>query len=118
MKLSEIAAGIDATVLTHPSRMDGIDIDRVSAADKMSDLLDQASDSTLLVSHLSNPHLLRIADLLDVPCICLLDGEEPHDQLVQAAVDHGKVLMVSPTGMGETCRLLRGYGIACAHNSW
>lgn len=118
MKLSEIAAGIEATVLTHPSRMALIDIDRVSAADKMSDLLDQASESTLLVSHLSNPHLLRIADLLDVPCICLLDGEAPHDLLVQAANDHDKVLMVSPKDMSETCRRLSGYGIDCVHRSW
>jgi hypothetical protein len=106
MTLTELAAAVDARVLTHPNRMDRIRIDRVSAADKMSDLLAEASDSTLLVSHLSNPHLLRIADLLDVPCICLLDGAEPLEALVQAALEAGKVLMVSPAGMSEICRRL------------
>lgn len=106
MRLSELAAAVNARVLTHPSRLAQIQIDRVSAADKMSDLLADASDRTLLVSHLSNPHLLRIADLLDVPCICLLDDADPQEALVQAAAEAGKVLIVSPSGMRELCQRL------------
>jgi hypothetical protein len=117
MILSEVAAGIGARVLTHPSRMEQIQIHRVSAADKMSDLIDEASDSTLLVSHLSNPHLLRIADLLDVPCICLLDDAQPQEHLVLAAQESGKVLMVSPEGMAETCRRLGLHGLTCLNRS-
>jgi hypothetical protein len=94
--------------------MDSIHIDRVSAADKMSDLLDEASDGTLLVSHLSNPHLLRIADLLDVPCICLLEGAQPHAALIQTAHETGKVLMISPSSMAETCNGLRQQGLPVA----
>ena len=115
MRLSDVAQGIGARVLTHASRLPSIQVERVSAADKLSDLMDQASDATVLVSHLSNPHLAHIADLLDVPCICLLDDAIPGEALVQAAQDTGKVLLVSPTDLQDTCRRLRGCGLQCIH---
>jgi hypothetical protein len=113
MRLSDVASSIGAQVLTHLSRAHAVHVDRVCAADKVSDLMDEATDSTMLVSHLSNPHLVRMADLLDVPCICLVGSATPQDLLVQAAIESGKVLLVSRADMPETCRRLGLCGLMC-----
>jgi hypothetical protein len=113
MRLSDLALCIGARVLTNEGRAAGIDIDHVFAANKMSDLLDRATGSTLLVSSLSTPHLVRVADLLDVPCICLANGATPSDGFVQAAQDGGKVLLCSTQELAEICRRLTEQGLAC-----
>jgi hypothetical protein len=51
MKLDKIAEAIGATIIT-PSDISKIEIRHVYAGDKMSDLLNEASDDTLLVTNL------------------------------------------------------------------
>jgi hypothetical protein len=113
LKLSELAEKIDARIFTYPDLAESIGIERYYAGDRMSELLNEASSYTLLVSNLSNPHLLRVAVLLDAPCICLLNGAEPNLDLVNTALENGKVLMVSPTDMAETCHRLSSLPLTC-----
>lgn len=105
MKLNELAEKIGAKVLNH-GECASIEIDRVYAGDKMSDLLNEASDTTLLVTNLTNPQLVRIAEIMDVPGICLLNGITPEPELVNAAIKQGTTIIVSPYGMFETCKRL------------
>ena len=78
-------------------------VERVYAGDRISDLLNHASETTLLVSNLAGAQLIRLADLMDVPAICLVGGLQPDAEFVSAAESHGMVVMVSPVGMFETC---------------
>jgi serine kinase of HPr protein (carbohydrate metabolism regulator) len=79
------------------------EIDHVHASDRMSDLLGQVSDSTLLITNLTNSSIVRMVELMDVPAVCLLNGVEPVSPLVEAAKEHRTALLVSPAGMFETC---------------
>jgi hypothetical protein len=109
MKVCELAELVGAKLLT-PSACD-VDVARVYASDRISDLLNEVTDGTLLVTNLSNSTLVRLIQLMDVASVCLLNGAEPEDPIVAAAQEHGAALMVSPVGMYETCgRLYRAFG--------
>jgi len=110
MKLRSLAAGIGARILA-PGQEGDIEIGTVYGGDRMSDLLHAVSDSTLLVTHVSNQGLVRLIELMDVPAVCLLDGAAPEQGVLDAAMACGTAVLVSPSGMFETCGRL--YRILC-----
>ncbi|HUW61157.1 MAG TPA: DRTGG domain-containing protein [Candidatus Bathyarchaeia archaeon] len=81
-------------------------IDRVYAGDRVSDLLNQASDTTLIVTNLANSSVVRLIQLMDVPGICLLNGVQPAPELLQAAREHDAAIIVSPADMFQTSAML------------
>jgi hypothetical protein len=102
MRLDELARRIDAQVLT-TGRAVSVDQEQVYAGDRISDLLNAAGDHMLLVSNLASAHLMRVAELMDIPGICLVHGQAPGPAMLKTATDHGTLLMVSPFGLYETC---------------
>jgi len=105
MKLEDLAHNIGARVIT-PGRPGGTEIARIYAGDRVSDLLNEASDQTLLVSNLASVQLLRVAELMDVPGICFVNDVEPDAEVVDLARQNGTLLLVSPAGVYETCGLI------------
>ena len=103
MRLSELAAKIGAKILTNEPKAAEKDIARVYAGDNISGMLNAASETTLLVTNIANKAINRVAELLDVPGVCLVGGVDPSVDVVDWAQRHGTVLMVSPVGMFETC---------------
>ena len=102
MELGKLAVLCEAQVITRNAQLSR-DIETVYAGDKMSDLLNAASPNTMVVTNLTGSQLLRLAELMDVPAICLLSGALPPSELVEAAERQGTALLVSPAGMFETC---------------
>jgi redox-sensing transcriptional repressor len=105
MKLEDLARSIGARVIT-PGKEGGTEVDRIYAGDRVSDLLNEASDRTLLVSNLASVQMLRVAELMDVPGICFVNGVEPDVEVVRLAARNGTMLMVAPAGVFETCGLI------------
>jgi redox-sensing transcriptional repressor len=105
MKLEDLAANIGANVVT-PGKPGGTTVAKVYAGDRVSDLLNEASDKTLLVSNLASLQMLRVAELMDVPGICFVNGVEPDTEMIRLAEDNDTLLMVSPAGVFETCGLI------------
>lgn len=101
MNLASIIENSGVKLLTGNSASP--DIDSVFAGDKVSDLLNAATHSTLIVTNLNGLQLMRLAELMDVPAICLLNGVEPDGEIIQAAREQGTALLISPAGMFETC---------------
>ena len=89
-----------------PGKPDGTEVAKIYAGDRVSDLLNEASDKTLLVSNLASVQMLRVAELMDVPGICFVNGVEPEADVVELAHENGTLLMVSPAGVFETCGLI------------
>ena len=102
MNLTDLAKRIGARVVAegHPG---GRRADGVYAGDRISDLLTHASQTTLLVTNLSSALLVCVAELMDVPAICLVGGQSPTPEIISAARAHGMFLMVSPVDLFETC---------------
>ena len=105
MKLEDLAQEIGARLVT-PGRQGGTEITRIYAGDRVSDLLNEASDKTLLVSNLASIQMVRVAELMDVPGICFVGGVEPETEVVELAESTGTLLLVSPVGVFETCGLI------------
>ncbi len=105
MKLGELAQKIGAQILT-PGVGSGSEVTRIYAGDRVSDLLNEASDKTLLVTNLANLQMVRVAELMEVPGICFVDGVDPGREIVDLATENGTLLMVSPVGVFETCGLI------------
>jgi redox-sensing transcriptional repressor len=105
MGLQELAGRIGARVLTpHPENAG--EVTRIYAGDRVSDLLSEASDKTLLVTNLANLQMVKVAELMEVPGICFVDGVDPGPEIVELAAEDGTLLMVSPLGVFETCGLI------------
>ncbi len=107
MKIADLAtlAGIE---IISPGSSPQAEVSRAYAADTMSELIANASAGTLLLTHLDNAQLGRVAELMDAPAICLLDGARPGPQLLAAAAAAGAAILVSAAGPAETARLLEG----------
>ena len=105
MKLTDLAQKIGAKILT-PGIGTTAEINRIYAGDRVSDLLNEASDKTLLVTNLANLQMVRVAELMEVPGICFVEGADPGHEIVDLATENGTLLMVSPLGVFETCGLI------------
>jgi hypothetical protein len=103
MKVDELAERTSMQLMS-PLEDAGTEVSRVYAADTMSELIAHASSGTLLVTHLDNAQLARVADLMDVPALCLVDGAQPGRELLEAAHRAGTAVMVSPSGLAKTVR--------------
>lgn len=108
MKLEDLARNVGARVIT-PGRPGGTEVAKIYAGDRVSDLLNEASDQTLLVTNLASVQMLRVAELMDVPGICFVNGVEPDTDVVELARQNGTLLLVSPAGVFETCGLIYQY---------
>jgi hypothetical protein len=105
MKLKDLALAIEACL--HPGSGDGnSQVARVYAGVTMSDLIAHASSDTLIVTSLNNAQLARVAELMDVPGICLVNGTAPGPELRQAARRAGTAIVVSGAGLEATSRAL------------
>ena len=101
MRIEELARAIEARVIVPCGRERSIT--SVYGAETMSDLIANAGPGMLLVTSLNNPQLMRVADLMDVPGICLVDGCAPVSEILSSAELSDTALLVSPFGLRETC---------------
>ena len=86
-----LAARIGAkVVVVPPASGKAADIGSVYAGDRVSDLLNHAGSGTLLVSNLVGSHLVCLAQLLDVPGICLLNDIIPEARASGTILIDGK----------------------------
>ena len=106
MDAEDLAKRIGAKIFSPPG--DGNIIRFVYAGDRVSELLNAASEHTLLVTNLANRQLFRMAGLMEVPGICLLNGVSVGEEMVGFAVQNGTAVLVSPGGMFETCGRIYG----------
>ena len=108
MNLGRVVRLVAAEAYSDPAH-DGIEIRRFYAGDEISDLLNAAREDTLLVTNLKNPQIFRIAEIMDVPAICLLNNATVDPKLIDSALQRGTAVLVSPLDMFEACgRLYRG----------
>jgi hypothetical protein len=73
----------------------------------MSELIAHATSDTLLVTSLDNCQLIRVAELMDVPGICLVENATPSPDFVAKAAEAGTAILVSPYSLEQTLGALR-----------
>jgi len=105
MTIDELARLIDASLHRPPVSRER-DIRSFSAADTMSSLIARARSDTVLVTSLNNPQIARVAELMDVPAICLVSGATPCDALLVRADAAGTAVLVTAGDLSLTKRRL------------
>jgi hypothetical protein len=93
----------------------GSEVSRAVASDRMSDLLEHASATTLIVTNLATPQLLDMAELMDVPAVCVTSDASPEAAFLEAARVTRVAVIVSALGAAETRRRLADLLHAEAH---
>lgn len=105
LSLEVLAERIGARIIA-PGTQGSTNVNKIYAGDRVSDLLHEASEKTLLVTRLANVQMVRVAELIDVPGICFVDDIDPTEEIIELARKSGTLLMVSPLGIFETCGLI------------
>ena len=108
MRIEDLARAIEARLVV-PNENHGCEVTRVYGANTMSDLIANAGGDTLLVTALSTTQLIRVAELMDVPGICLVDSTAPSPELLAQARSAGTALLVAPGTLESTLRRLKAF---------
>ena len=92
----------------------GVEITSVFATDLMSDalaMIHHSSETTLLLTGLCNPQVLRTADMLDLHTIIFVRGKNPVNDFAGLANEMNMNLYSTSLTMYESCGVLYNAGI-------
>ena len=81
------------------------------AADLMSDVLAFAKSGSLLLTGLTNPQVVRTADILEIAAIILVRGKRPPQETIQLAQDLKIPILTTKYILFETSGRLHEKGI-------
>jgi predicted transcriptional regulator len=89
-------------------------VDLGGGADLMSDLLAFGQEGMLLMTGLTNPQIVRTAELAGVAAIVFVRGKIPPPETISLASQKGIPLLASKYTMFETCGRLYKAGLAAS----
>jgi len=110
MKLREVLRIIEGKLISEDADLDE-DVQMGCGADLMSDVLAFTHDGTLLMSGLTNPQVVRTAEMAGIKAIVFVRGKIPPPETVALAEDRNIPLLASKYTMFETCGRLYAEGL-------
>ncbi|MGD2147161.1 MAG: DRTGG domain-containing protein [Anaerolineae bacterium] len=110
MKLREVLRIIEGKLISEDADLDE-DVQMGCGADLMSDVLAFTHDGTLLMSGLTNPQVVRTAEMAGIRAIVFVRGKIPPPETVALAKDKNIPLLASKYTMFETCGRLYAEGL-------
>jgi predicted transcriptional regulator len=110
MKLRDVLAVIEGKVITDNPDLN-LDIEMGCGADLMSDVLAFTHEGTLLMSGLTNPQVVRTAEMAGIQAIVFVRGKIPPAATISLAEEKGIPLLASKYTMFETCGRLYQAGL-------
>ncbi len=108
MKLSEIMALLDAKTICGDR---DLEIKCACGSDMMSDVLAFTKHDAILLTGLTNNHVIRTAEMLDIECIMFVRGKVPSDEIIEMAKEMDMVLMTTDHPMFTACGVLYENGM-------
>jgi predicted transcriptional regulator len=110
MTIRQIRDLLDAQVLTGEDILD-TELKTACGSDLMSDVLAFVKDQTVLLTGLTNPHVIRTAEMLDVTCIVFARGKQPTKDMLEMAQDKGIAMLATRHTLYVTCGKLYAAGL-------
>ncbi|NLC52379.1 MAG: hypothetical protein GX770_00225 [Firmicutes bacterium] len=111
MKLMEIQKLLDATVLTGEERLNHLEVKMICGSDLISDVLSFTKERSLLLTGLTNPQIIRAADMIDLCGIVFVRGKRPGDDVITMATERKLPLLVTDLPLFESCGVLYNAGL-------
>ncbi|MCK5094457.1 MAG: hypothetical protein KAR18_07020 [Spirochaetes bacterium] len=87
------------------------EINKVCGCDLMSDVLSLNEISTLLLTGLINPQVIRTVEMADIPAVCFIRGKRPREETVKLAEEKKIPLLCTRYPMFEACGRLYAEGL-------
>lgn len=110
MKLREVLEIIEGKVVTPNVDLD-MEVQMGCGADLMSDVLAFTHEGTLLMSGLTNPQVVRTAEMAGIKAIVFVRGKVPPSETIALAEEKKIPLLASKYTMFETCGRLYRAGL-------
>jgi hypothetical protein len=110
LKLSEIIATVDGIVVSEQYDPD-LEVHRGVSADLMSDALRFGREDMLLVTGLTNPQVVRTAEMIGIPVLLLVRAKLPPPETIALARKAGVTLIATRFTMYESSGLLFQAGL-------
>lgn len=110
MNLKEIITISKGEVLT-PELDTNVNIHGGCCADLMSDVLAYSRPRAVLITGLTNPQVVRTAQIADFRAIIFIRGKKPQLETIEIALNENIPLISSPLGMFEISGLLHDAGL-------
>jgi predicted transcriptional regulator len=80
-------------------------------ADLMSDVLASSQPKAVLLTGLTNPQVVRTAQIAEIRAIIFVRGKQPQVETITIATQENMPLITSPFGMFELCGRLHRAGL-------
>ncbi|MFH1538723.1 MAG: hypothetical protein ABIH66_07175 [bacterium] len=110
----EIKELLHASMLVDAESGPAEGFEAVCACDMMSDLLnvmngaEQNGEKVILLTQLTNPQVIRTAEMVDIQLVVFLRNKKPGAETVELAQNFGISLMSTPYSMYKSCGHLCG----------
>ncbi|MEA3505548.1 MAG: DRTGG domain-containing protein [Bacteroidota bacterium] len=110
MKLKEIIDIIDGNIVCGQSRLQD-EVISGFASDLMSDVLTTSSDNLLLITGLTNPQVIRTAEMSDISYVVLVRGKRISTEMIKLADENNIALIETDYSMFRTSGELMNAGL-------
>ena len=110
MKIKEIKEILEAEVLVGGEYLDR-EIKLACGADLMSDVLALIKPDSLLLTGLTNPQVVRTAEMAEIAAICFVRAKRPPELTIKLAEENQIPLLTTRFSMYEACGRLYQKGM-------
>jgi predicted transcriptional regulator len=110
MKLKHIVEVLGAQVITGAELLQR-EVQMACGSDLMSDVLSFVKSGSLLLTGLTNPQVVRTAEMADLTAVCFVRGKKPDQETVKMAESKEIPLLTTPLPMFESCGRLYQEGL-------
>lgn len=117
MKISDIVTLLDARILRGADKLEQ-NVYSACCSDLMSDVLAFVNEKTVLLTGLTNMHVVRTAEMLDLKCLIFARGKVPQDDVLDRADELGLVVLSACKTMFTCAGLLYEGGLRGAAMTW
>lgn len=117
MKISEIKAILDATVLTGEDRLDK-SVVAAGGADLMADVLSAVARDAVLLTGLTTEHVLRTAKVAGVAVVVFVRGKKPDAPVIELARSYRLPCLMTKCSLFVASGRLYVNGLRGLDGSW
>ena len=82
-----------------------------ASLDHLNDVLAFVDEKTVLITGLTNPHVIRTSEMLDLKCLVFARGKVPTDDILEGADELGMVVLHTKMTAFTACGLLYEAGL-------
>lgn len=110
MTIADMIFVLNARVLRGEDKLD-TPVYTACCSDLMSDVLAFVDEKTVLITGLTNPHVVRTSEMLDLKCLVFARGKVPTEDILDSAAEQGLVVLTTKATAFTACGLLYEAGM-------